>query len=138
MIYEAPFPQVPKVTEATTTAACVIGTTNTPTNTQLLATAGAEGAVLTSLTAIPTATLGTASGLYLFISHDNGATQRLIDSELMATYTLSATTKIPKVRFADYTEQTPLRLGAGDRLYVGAATAVAICFKAERTEYAAA
>ena len=53
----------------------------------------------------------------------------------MQAYSLSATTVIPETQFARYSEQSPLRLAAGDRLYVGSQVAGSIVFKAEFTDY---
>lgn len=132
--YTAPFAQTPKTATAVCTAAATL--TDTPANTVLLVTAGADGAILTRLTAMPRATV-TANSLVLFISKDAGVTQRLVDSELMAAFTVAATTAIPETAFANYTEAAPLRLEAGDRLYVGAQVALAggIVFKAEWTDF---
>lgn len=121
----APFVQDHNILSATLTAQCVIGTAGTPTNTALLATANAQGSLLTALSAMPRASVTAANGIYLFLSKNGGTTKSLLDSELMAAYTLSATTKVPKTKFIDYTEDTPLRLGAGESLYVGLATALA-------------
>lgn len=132
--FTAPFAQTPKTATAVATAAATL--TDTPSNTVLLATAGADGAILTRLSAIPRATV-TASSLVLFISKDNGSTQRLIDSELMAAHTVAVTTAIPETVFAGYSESSPLRLEAGDRLYVGSQVALAggIVFRAEYTDF---
>jgi hypothetical protein len=102
----------------------------------LLVTAGTDGAILTRLTAIPRATV-TASDLVIFISKDGGTTQRLIDSALMAAYTSAVTTATPVTTFANYSESSPLRLEAGDRLYVGSQVALAggIVFRAEFTNF---
>jgi hypothetical protein len=102
----------------------------------LLVTAGSDGAILTRLTAIPRATV-TASSLVLFISKDGGTTQRLIDSELMSAYTMATTTAVPETVFAFYNESSPLRLEAGDRIYVGSQVALAggIVFRAEFTDF---
>lgn len=134
--YTAPFAQTPKTATAVTTAACGTITGDTPTNAVELLTAGADGAILTSLWAMPRATV-TASSLLLFLSNDGGTTKRLIDSELMAAFTVAATTAIPETKFANYTETTPLRLAAGDSLYVGNQVALAsgVVFKAEYTEF---
>lgn len=134
--YTAPFAQTSKTATAVTTAACSTITGDTPTNTLLLFTAGTDGSILTSLWAIPRATV-TASSLLLFLSNDGGTTKRLIDSELMAAFTVAATTAIPETKFANYTETTPLRLAAGDELYVGNQVALAsgVVFKAEYTEF---
>jgi hypothetical protein len=132
--FTAPFAQTPKTATAVVTAVTTL--TDTPSNTVLLVTAGSDGAILTRLTAIPRATV-TASSLVLFISKDNGTTQRLIDAELMAAYTMATTTLVPETTFALYTETTPLRLEAGDRLYVGSQVALAggIVFRAEFTNF---
>lgn len=133
--YVAPFAQTPKTATAiATTATASIDTT--PTNTQLLLTAGADGSMLTRLWAIPRATV-TATTLYLFLSKDAGTTKTLIDTELMAAHTVATTTAIPETSFGNYSETTPFRLEAGDRLYVGGGVTLSngIVFKAEYTDY---
>jgi hypothetical protein len=132
--FTAPFAQTPKTATAVVTAVATL--TDTPSNTVLLVTAGSDGAILTRLTAIPRATV-TASSLVVFISKDNGTTQRLMDAELMAAYTMATTTLIPETTFSLYTETTPLRLEAGDRIYVGSQVALAggIVFRAEFTNF---
>lgn len=134
--FTAPFAQTPKTAYAVTTAATVIGTADAPTNTQLLLTAGADGTILTRLMAMPRATV-TATRVELYLSKDGGTTLRLVDSEVMAAYTLAVTTAIPETQFANYNETTPLRLEAGDKLYVAASVALAagIVFKAEYTDF---
>lgn len=134
--FTAAFAQTPKTSTAVVTAALASLTTDAPTGTVLVCTAGADGAVMTRLTAIPRATI-TAASLCLFISNDAGTTQRLVDSELMAALTVNATTTINETTFANYSETTPMRLAAGDRLYVGSQVALAsgIVFKAEWTDF---
>ena len=134
--FTAPFAQTPKTATAVVTGAAGTITGDTPTNTVLLATAGADGAILTRLTAIPRATV-TASSLVIFISKDSGTTKRLIDSELMAAHTVATTTAIPETAFANFSETTPLRLESGDQLYVGSQVALAsgIVFRAEYTDF---
>lgn len=133
--FTAPFAQTPKTATAVCTAAATVGT-DAPTGTVLLLTAGADGALLTRLWAMPRNTV-TATSLLLYLSNDGGTTQRLIDSELMAAYTMATTTLIPETSFSNYSEGTPLRLAAGDRLYVGAQVALAsgIVFRAEYTDF---
>jgi hypothetical protein len=132
--FTAPFAQTSKTATAVVTGVATL--TDTPANTVLLVTAGADGAILTRLTAIPRATV-TASSLVLFISKDSGTTQRLIDSELMAAHTVATTTAIPETVFTFYSETAPLRLEATDRLYVGSQVALAggIVFRAEFTNF---
>jgi hypothetical protein len=134
LVYTAPFAQTPKTATAVCTAVATL--TDTPSNTVLLVTAGSDGAILTRLTAIPRATV-TASSLVVFLSKDGGTTQRLLDSELMAAHTVAATTAIPETVFPFYSETAPLRLEAGDRLYVGSQVALAggIVFRAEFTNF---
>jgi len=85
---------------------------------------------------MPRATV-TASSLVLFLSKDGGTTQRLIDSEVMAAYTMATTTAIPETTFSRIGETTPLRLEANDRLYVGSQVALAggIVFMAQYTDF---
>jgi hypothetical protein len=134
--FTAPFAQDPKTATAVATGAVGSFAGDSPTNTVLLLTAGADGAILTRLTAIPRATV-TASSLMVFLSKDNGTTQRLLDSELMAAHTVATTTAIPETVFTLYSETTPLRLQAGDRLYVGSQVALSggIVFRAEYTDF---
>lgn len=133
--FTAPFAQTPKNVTAVATAAATV-TTDAPTNTVVLLTAGVNGAILTRLSAIPRATV-TASSLVLFTSSDNGTTKRLIDSALMAAQTVATTTAITATTFSTYTETAPLRLQAGEQLYVGSQVALAsgIVFKAEYTDF---
>lgn len=132
----APFAQTPKTASAVATAVVANLTTDAPTNTVELFTAGAEGALVTKLTAIPRATI-TATCLYLFISNDGGTTKRLVDSELMGAQTVAVTTAIAETRFSNIAESTPIRLGAGDKLYVGIGVALAsgIVFNLEAMEF---
>lgn len=132
--FTAPFAQTPKTATAVCTSAATL--VDSPANTVELLTAGADGAIVTSLWAIPRATT-TSSSLVLFLSKDGGTTQRLIDSELMVAHTVAATSVIPRTKFSDIAEVSPLRLEAGDKLYVGSQVAQAggIVFKAEYTDF---
>ena len=134
--FTAPFAQTPQNATAVTTGGCTGYSGDTPTNTVLLATAGSDGAILTRLTAMPRATV-TASNLLLFTSADSGTTKRLINSVLMSAHTVATTTAIPVTTFDDYDEDTPLRLEAGEELYVGNAVASAggVVFHAEFTDF---
>lgn len=134
--FTAPFAQTPRTATAVVTAAAGALTTDSPTGVVELLTAGADGAILTRLTAMPRATV-TASSLLLLLSSDGGVTKRLIDSELMTAQTVSTTSAIAETTFANYSEVAPLRIGAGDKLYVGSQVALAggIVFKAEWTDF---
>lgn len=134
--FTRPFAQTHKLVTAVTTGVCSSFADDAPLLSVLLLTAGVNGALVTSLWAIPRATV-TATSLLLFTSNDSGTTQRLIDSELMAAHTVAVTTAIPETVFANYSETTPLRLAAGESLYVGSQVALVggIVFKAEYTDY---
>ena len=134
--FNAPFAQKFKSNTAVVTAALTGIGTSTVTGAQLLATGGDNGSLLVKLTAIPRATI-TAASLVLFLVKAGAPTvYQLIDSELMAGYTLAATTAIPETVFANITWATPLVLGAGDMLYVGSQVALAagIVFYAEQAD----
>jgi H+/gluconate symporter-like permease len=133
--FTAPFAQTPKTATAVATGAATVGT-DSPSNTVLLMTAGADGCIVTSLAAMPRATV-TASSLVLFLSKDSGTTQRLIDSELMSAFTVATTTAIPETTFSRISESSPLRLEAGDKLYIGSQVALAsgIVFTAQFTDF---
>lgn len=134
--FTAPFAQTPKTATAVATLATSSIASDTPTNTVELLTAGPDGAVVTSLTAMPRATV-TASSLLLFLRSNGDAQVRLIDSEVMGAHTVASTTAIPETRFENISESQPLRLGAGDVLLVGTQVALAggIVFKAEWTNF---
>ena len=89
---------------------------DSPTNVGLIVTAGSNGALVTKITAMPRGTV-TATSLDLFFSPD-GTEMRLIEEAVMAAHTLAATTASPKVSF-DVTPTSPIRLQAGELLYVG-------------------
>lgn len=135
MTFTAPFAQTPKTAAAVVTAAATVADDN-PTNTVELLTAGANGALVTRLSAMPRATC-TASSLVLFLQKSGQTTKRLIDSELMAAHTVATTTAIPETAFGNVTDSTPLRLEAGDKLFVGSQVALAagIVFAANWMDY---
>lgn len=118
------FAQAGRTVTAVATAAKT--TYNDAANAVLLCTAHATaGSLLKALSAMPRATLATASKLQLYISFDGGTTLWLISSALMAAHTVAATTATPITAFADITEDTPIRLPAGSSLYVATAVALA-------------
>ncbi len=100
-----------------------------------LITAGANGARVTKIYAIPRATV-TATQLQLYRSTDAGTTKRLFESALMAAYTMAATTEAPNTDFG-YSDDNPLILGAGEVVYpaIGVALAAGVVFVAEWADY---
>ena len=113
-------PQGIKDAQAVCTAAKTTYGDNT--NAVLLLTAGANGSILYGLTAIPRATV-TATQLQLFRT-TNGTTLYLVRTALMAAYTMAQTTQAAQTDFG-YAETAPLRIAAGESLYVGAGVALA-------------
>jgi hypothetical protein len=133
--FTAPFAQTPKTAAVVVTAAATVGDDN-PTNTVELLTAGADGALVTRLAAMPRGTV-TASSLVLYLQKSGQTTKRLVDSELMAAHTVAATTAIPETAFGNVSDSTPLRLEAGDKLFVGSQVALAsgVVFAAQWMDY---
>ncbi|MFI8643894.1 hypothetical protein ACIGJK_03695 [Pseudomonas iridis] len=135
--FTAPFAQSPKTLSALVTAALGGLGTTTVTGAVLVTTAGADGAVLSKLTAMPR-TSTTATGLMLFLVKASAPTlYQPVDSALMNAYTTSTTTLTPLTIFEKITRDTPIVLEAGDKLYVGAQVAIAtgIVFYAEWMDY---
>ena len=133
--YTAPFAQTINNSNCVLTTAGAVNS-DIPTNTVLLYTAGADGSIITTIEAMPRATV-TATAIYLFSSTDGGTTQRLIDCVLMVAYTFALTTATPSTIFTNYTEDYPLRLKAGERLYVstGVSLASGIVVEARGMDY---
>ncbi len=131
----AVFAQKPMTGTVVVTGAAGAINSDAPTGVSLLMTAGQDGAILTRLWAIPRGTVG-AGSLLLFIQGADGAV-RLIDSEALAAFTSSTTVALPETVFSNYSENTPLRLAAGDKLYVGnqVAAASGMVFRAEWTNF---
>lgn len=127
------YPQTQKFASAIATAAKT--TYNDATNAVLLVTAGADGAIVVGLSAIPRATV-TATQLQLYISPDAGTTLYLVNTALMAAYTMVQTTLDAPTDFG-YTAAAPLRLAATNRLYVGIGVALAggIVFNCQYQDY---
>lgn len=145
--FTAPFAQTPNAWDAVaTTATPLTGTgsvaDDAPANAALLGTAGAEGGIVTEISAMPRATV-TATALYLWSSTDGtGTIKRLVASALMPAYTLAATTENARTVFkhADGTvisESAPLRMKAGEKLYcgIGVTLASGVVFSVRETDF---
>jgi hypothetical protein len=125
-------PQTPRSnTVVCTTANTTYG--SSPTNTQKIVTAGANGARLTKLRAIPQATL-TATQLQEFRSLDAGVTKRFTNSALMAAYSMAQTTAVPATDFG-YSDDNPKILSANEELHVAVGVTGTITFEAEWQDY---
>lgn len=129
-------PQTPKAATVVATAANS-DYDDVPANAAgALITAGANGARVTKLYAIPRATV-TATQLQLYRDGDgSGAAKRLFDSALMAAYTMAQTTEAPTTDFG-YSDDNPLILAAGEKVYpaIGVALAGGVVFVAEWADY---
>lgn len=137
MTFTAPFAQIPRTLTAAVTAAIAGLGTDAVTGLQLLVTAGANGAIVSSISAMPRGTV-TASSLMLFLVKSSApAVYRPIDSVLMTAYTLAATTAVPVTAFPLISDATPMRLEAGDKIYAGSQVALAagISFTARWMDY---
>lgn len=145
--FTAPFGQTPQAASAVVTTAVAltpngVDSGSTVTNSVLLLTAGADGGILVSLSAMARATV-TASQLCIWSSIDGGTTRNLVLSELMPAYTLAATTKNTPTAFnlpdgsTKISENAPYRLRAGEILYVGTLVTLAtgIVFNARWMDY---
>lgn len=122
-------PQAMLVGDAVVTAAKT--TYNDTTNAVQLLTAGANGAVVYGITAIPRSTLAAATKLMLF--RVVSGTVYYVKAVLVASYSSDAGTTIPTAADFGYTETSPLRLNASDQLWVGvyAAATNGICVTAQ-------
>lgn len=103
------------------------------TNAVLLCTGGANGSILRKLTAIPRATV-TATQLQLFAF--DGTNYWLVNTALMAAYTMAQTTQDAQTDFG-YSDSSTLYLPSGWSLYVGIGVALAggIVFNAELGDF---
>lgn len=145
----AVFAQTPKTATAVVIAAVSSLSIDNPTGVSLLLTGAAPrtdattgktisngGSIITRLTAMPRGST-LANSLLLYLSNDAGVTLRLIDSETLPAQTFNTGAGINETTFANYGETRPLRIGANDRLYVGAQAALpaGIVFKAEYSDF---
>lgn len=126
--FKAPFIQAQN-TNAVVLDTAGTNNTDTPTNTELLFTAGADDSLVASISAMPRATV-TATALSLFRSSDAGTTKRIVGSVLMEAHTVAATTAIPVTVFlhldgTPITRDNPMEMQAGDTLYVNAGVSLA-------------
>lgn len=111
------------VKSASAVATAAKTTLSDSTNAVKLLTPGANGSVLYGLKALARATV-TATKVQLYRSPDNGTTMNLIATTVMAAYTMTNTDAQAVTDFG-YTETSPLRVAAGDTLWIGASVALA-------------
>lgn len=117
--FTAPFSQTPQTAFAVTTSAVSSESGTTPGNTVELLTAGSDGCLVTSITFLPRSGSIATSNIRLWLSKDSGSNKYLIDSAQAASQSVSTSTATTRGSFEAITEANPLRLAAGDKLYVG-------------------
>lgn len=126
-------PQAVKSGSAACTTANTTYTTS-PSNTVALITAGANGARVTRVSAIPLETVADTQ-LQLFRDGDGtGTTKRFFDSKKMASYTMATGTAATPTDFG-YSDANPLILAPGEKVYAAVAITKAITFSAEWADY---
>lgn len=127
-------PQAPKSGAVGVTTANTTFTTS-PTNTALLITAGANGARVTRIEAIPLETV-TANALQLYrtLADATFATKYLFRMRAGGSDTVSGTDAAAEVDFG-YSEESPLILQPNERVYVATGISKAYNFNAEWADY---
>ena len=125
-------PQAPKSAMIGVTTANTTFTTS-PTNTQLLLTAGANGARVVRIFAIPLETV-TANFLQVYRSIDAGVTKYLAASATGGSDTVSGTDGSTVVDFG-LSEDNAMFLQANERLYVATGITKNYNFIAEYADY---
>lgn len=125
-------PQSPKSAMVGVTTANTTFTTS-PSNTALLVTAGANGARVTKLQAIPLETV-TANFLQVYRSTDSGTTKYLAACATGGSDTVSGTDGPTVVDFG-LSEDNPMILQANERLYVATGITKGYNFVAEYADY---
>lgn len=135
LTFESPYPQTIK-TKAVKLTSANGGTRAAPTNLALLAEAGADGALLSRLEALAQGDT-TATEIQVYSSTDNGASYTLVRSVIMSPQTASVTTPRASAKFEDISENAPLYMQGGERLYatLGAGQAAGIAIRASWANY---
>ena len=106
----------------------------TPTNSQVLITAGANGARVVRVTAIPLETVSDTQ-LQLFRDGDgSGTIKRFFRSAKMTAHTMAQTTEAPVTDFG-YSDDNPLILAAGEKVYAAIGATKNIALSAEWADY---
>jgi hypothetical protein len=125
-------PQAPKSNVVNVATANTTFTTS-PTNTQKLVTAGASGARLTRLEAIPCENV-TAGHLQAYRSKDGGATKYLANSATCGADTVSGADGAAVISFG-LTEDNAMILQPNEEIYVATGIAKSFNFVAEWADY---
>lgn len=118
-------PQHVKTSTAVVTSAKADYTTSPTGAVRLLAAASVpNGALVKRLTAISKGGNPSANQLQLYRSYDSGVTVVFADSSVLPAYSLATSTAVTKGDFG-YTNDSPLRVQAGEELWVATAATLA-------------
>jgi hypothetical protein len=128
-------PQTPKSAFAiyATQQATYPPTTN-PTNTQLIFTAGSNGARLTRLTFLPQETTGGSGVIQIFRSIDGGTTKYWTKAVTFSSDTVSSTDG-PVELDAGFSDDVPMMLSGNEKVYFAPSVAKTFCAVAEYGDY---
>lgn len=116
------------------TAQATYPPTTNPTNTSLLLTAGAAGARLTRLYAMPQESTGATGVVQVFRSADAGTTKYWAKAVAVTNDTVSSTDAPIELDFG-FSDDNPMILGASEKLYVAPSIAKSFIFVAEYADY---
>lgn len=125
-------PQTPKSVAVNVATANTTFTTS-PTNTALLITAGTNGSRVTKINAIPCETV-TASNLQVYREATGASTKFLALSQTCGSDTVSGTDG-PTVLDFGLSDDNPLIMAAGEKLYVATGISKSFNFVAEWADY---
>lgn len=126
-------PQTPRSSSGVATTANT-NYSDTPTNTAVIFTAGANGARVSKISAVTRANTA-ATELQLFRDHDgSGATKRFVRSKTMPATTVAATAGQDPVDFG-YSDSAPMILAANEKLYGAIGVSGAVVFTVEGADF---
>ena len=126
-------PQTPRSSSGVATTANSTYT-DTPSNTAVIFTAGANGARVSKISAVTRATC-TATELQLFRDHDgSGTTKRFVRSKTLPATTVAATAGQDPLDFG-YSDSAPMILAANEKLYGAIGVSGGVVFTVEGADF---
>lgn len=126
-------PQTPRSSSGVATTANS-NYSDTPTNTAVIFTAGANGARVSKISAVTRAST-LATELQLFRDHDgSGTTKRFVRSKTLPATTVSASAGQDPVDFG-YSDSAPMILAANEKLYGAIGVTGGVVFTVEGADF---
>lgn len=126
-------PQTPRSSSGVATTANS-NYSDTPTNTAVIFTAGANGARVSKISAVTRAST-LATELQLFRDHDgSGTTKRFVRSKTLPATTVAATAGQDPVDFG-YSDSAPMILAANEKLYGAIGVTGGVVFTVEGADF---